>query len=328
MTVDILATDRVVVKTWGFKESSGGTNPAIQFPVGGKLPADTPARLKIPQSLSSVAHNSTSGLQGGTPAEFFHMTELQNDTFPGIKGVDIASADPLVIGVDGSMFDVTGNVDFADMTVAANRDFTLRFTGTPLITNSATIIISGGDFQAVAGDVWECQSIAADTVLVTNITKADGTAVVGGGAEDYIFIRDEKSSGTQGGTFTSGAWRTRDLNVEVSDAGSHASIASNQITLAAGTYRFQAFAPGYAVNSHKLRLQNITDVTTIIMGNNTDSAAGTAALAQINGRFTIAASKVLELQHRCTATVATNGLGNADSFGTEIYASIEFWKEG
>ena len=30
-------------------------------------------------------------------------------------------------------------------------------------------------------------------------------------------IEDQKSAGTAGGTFTSGAWRTRDLNTEVSD---------------------------------------------------------------------------------------------------------------
>ena len=65
--------------------------------------------------------------------------------------------------------------------------------------------------------------------------------------DGYILIRDEKASGTTGGTFTSGAWQTRDLNTEVVDTGNHASVATNQITLAAGTYRFRIVAPAHLV---------------------------------------------------------------------------------
>lgn len=175
VTADISSTDRVVIKSFGFKDASGGTNPAIEAPLGGKLPSDTPARIKVPQSLTSVSHNATAGLQGGTTSEFFHMTELQNNTFPGIKGADIVAANPLVIGTDGSMFDVTGNTNFATMTVAANRKFQLQFDGTPTITNGASMILpGGGDITVVAGDVWDCQSIATDTVLVTNVPAAAG----------------------------------------------------------------------------------------------------------------------------------------------------------
>lgn len=79
VTVDIGATDRIVIKTFGWKISAGGVDPAIQFPVGGKLPGDVPARLKIPQSVQTISHNSTAGKQGGDGAtEFFHMTEAQH----------------------------------------------------------------------------------------------------------------------------------------------------------------------------------------------------------------------------------------------------------
>lgn len=51
-------------------------------------------------------------------------------------------------------------------------------------------------------------------------------------------IQDQKSSGTDGGTFTSGAWRTRTLNTTVLNTiGAGFSLSSNQFTLAAAPIR-------------------------------------------------------------------------------------------
>src|SRR5690606_24299823 len=87
-------------------------------------------------------------------------------------------------------------------------------------------------------------------------------------ATDYILIQDRKPDGTTGGTFTAGSWQTRDLNTEVVDTGNHATLSSNQITLAAGTYRVRAIAPARAVNNHRARFQNVSDGTTAAMGSN------------------------------------------------------------
>lgn len=152
----------------------------------------------------------------------------------------------------------------------------------------------------------------------------------GGGAEDYILIRDEKSNGTPGGTFTSGAWRTRDLTVEVSDTGGHASISSNQITLAAGTYKVKAHAPAFQVTWHKTKLRNITDASDIVIGTSELSTSPGADQCRsfLEGRFTIAAPKVIELQHYSSSSQATQGLGQPTSIGViEVYSVIEFWKE-
>lgn len=150
----------------------------------------------------------------------------------------------------------------------------------------------------------------------------------GGTTIDYLHYRDEKTSGTDGGTFTSGAWRTRTLNTEVSDAGGVGSLSSNQITLPAGTYIVHAWAPAYSVAGHRLRLQNITDTATILLGSSTYSVASTQSHAQLMGRFVLAGSKAIELQHYCENTQATNGLGAGGAFAgvTEVFASIELWK--
>lgn len=170
-------------------------------------------------------------------------------------------------------------------------------------------------------------------VLTSNGTTAAWAASSASGAPDYILIREEQTSGTAGGNFTSGAWRTRVLNKEVTDTGNHASLASNQITLAAGTYRYRIQAPGFMCNGHACKLYNIT------AGADVADSEGSPAYSDSNltngittysisaGVFTVAGSTVFEVQHQCGTTRNTNGLGGPAVLGQkEIYTIVEFWK--
>jgi len=96
------------------------------------------------------------------------------------KGVDIASASPLVITAGSDYFDVTGTTNFSAMTVATNRQFTLQFDGALTMTHHATNLDLPGEanITTAAGDVATFQSTGANTVQCINYTKADGTAVV------------------------------------------------------------------------------------------------------------------------------------------------------
>jgi hypothetical protein len=156
-------------------------------------------------------------------------------------------------------------------------------------------------------------------------------AVSGGGAADYFRLHDSKAATTDGGTFTSGAWQKRTLTEDINDI-SGASVASSVITLPAGTYRCFARCPAYRVDMHVGRLRNTSDNTTAIIGGG--SRVGEAWSASqsdtiIQGRFTIAAEKTFEVQHRCLTTKADNGFGVFNNFGeNEIYTVAEFWKVG
>lgn len=153
----------------------------------------------------------------------------------------------------------------------------------------------------------------------------------GGGLEGYILIRDEKAAGTNGGTFTAGAWRTRDLTVEVNDDGNHASLSANQITLAAGTYWVEARAPAQKVSRNKCKLVNITDAVDLIVGASSFTSSGdnTQVDSYLEGEIILPAPKVIELQHRCEITANTNGFGvNSNMGAIEVYSVIEFWKQG
>jgi len=100
-----------------------------------------------------------------------------------LKGGDLTSASPLVIDTDGNYFDVTGTTNFAVMTVAANRQFTLQFDAALTMTHHATKIDLPGEanITTAAGDVATFQSTGANTVQCINYTRAAGTAIAGGG---------------------------------------------------------------------------------------------------------------------------------------------------
>jgi hypothetical protein len=121
-----------------------------------------------------------------TDAEFITGTATDRTITPAnaklltTKGGDLTSEDPLVIDTDGSYFDVTGTTNFASMTVAANRFFTLQFDGILTMTHHATNLDlpGGANITTAAGDVGIFQSTGANTVQCISYTKVDGTSIV------------------------------------------------------------------------------------------------------------------------------------------------------
>lgn len=144
-----------------------------------------------------------------------------------------------------------------------------------------------------------------------------------------LHVRDQRASGTLSGTFTSGAWRTRTLQTVLTNEIASASLAANQISLPAGTYYIEAFALGLKTDANQAKLRNITDSTDTVIGSSgrTNSGADENSRSTVAGRFTIAGTKVFELQHQCATTSPNNGFGGAASFGVaEVYAEVCIWK--
>jgi len=159
------------------------------------------------------------------------------------------------------------------------------------------------------------------------------------GALNYnnlLYIEDQKTSGSAGGASTGATWNVRTLNTSLVANITGASLSTNQITLPAGTYWIEASAP--AVNDrsgnpqrNKVRLRNITDSTTDIVGTSeyTDASSNenTQTVSNMSGLVTIAGTKVFELQHYTSNTVATYGRGDPTSSGeVEVYSRIKIYK--
>ena len=165
--------------------------------------------------------------------------------------------------------------------------------------------------------------------------KTDGSGNLSFGAaglfSSYAIIADVKSNLTSGGTFTAGAWQTRDLNTEIADSDSIVSISSNQFTLAACSYLIKARCPAFNTNAHQSRLYNVSDsnveqvgTTSFVNSNSGHVVTDSFCLA----RVTISGSKTFEIQHYAAVTSATYGFGVGGNMGNSmIYTTVEIYKE-
>jgi len=144
-----------------------------------------------------------------------------------------------------------------------------------------------------------------------------------------MIVQDKRASGTDGGTFNSGSWATRDLNTTLINNINGASLSSNQVTLPAGTYEITGRAGATGVNLHKIRLNPISGTMfTAIIGTNENTTSGGTSTdvttwSSATGIVSLTATTVFELQHRCSTTQATIGRGVAVTFGVdELYAEV------
>ncbi len=147
------------------------------------------------------------------------------------KGGNLASASPLILGINGDYFDVTGTTGFSSITVATNRRFRLQFDGVLAITVGAGITLNngGGNFTTGAGDIIDFQSIAIDIVVGT-ITKADGTSPV---TADTGFTQETAIATTSGTSFNFGSIPSGITQIIVSFSGVSLS-GSDKITVLLG----------------------------------------------------------------------------------------------
>jgi hypothetical protein len=146
-------------------------------------------------------------------------------------------------------------------------------------------------------------------------------------AVKVAIVNDTKAAGSSGGTFTAGSWVQRTLNTLIS-ADSFVSLATNNVTiLETGKYYLRALAPASGVNYHQVRL----------VKNGTELALGTVSLiGQIAGNThshvawggSLTSGDVIQLQHRCSVTYATYGLGAGidASWGSVVFSEMEIIK--
>lgn len=140
-----------------------------------------------------------------------------------------------------------------------------------------------------------------------------------------LHVGDRRASGTSAGTSTAGSYLTRVLNAILTNTISGASLAANQITLPAGTYEIDARVPGYACGGFRAKLFNVTDGADLIIGGFGSASVSylTADYCTVRGRFTLAATKALDVRMRCNVTRATDGLGVPLGYGdVESYTDV------
>ncbi|MCK5611030.1 hypothetical protein KAR91_54660 [Candidatus Pacearchaeota archaeon] len=144
-------------------------------------------------------------------------------------------------------------------------------------------------------------------------------------------VEDVKSPNVDGGTFTSGAWQTRDTQ-EGSDPHELITVSGNSITMTnKGSYRFIGSCPAYKVDNHKIRLNSNLNAAVAVGSTETSAAAdGAATRSFIDKVIDVVDGEVITIQHRCETTGTTTGFGNAVNLGStsETYTMFTIIKVG
>lgn len=168
----------------------------------------------------------------------------------------------------------------------------------------------------------EAMASAMAEMFTSLVDASEGAC--GANMEAPILIFDQKAQNTDGGSFNSGAWRVRDLNVLVDLDSIGASLSSNEFTLPAGRWLIEWGAPARLVTSHMTRLWSVTENTSVGLGSsaycpnadNEDRSFG--AVFQNNS-----AETTYRIEHRCTVTRATDGFGFATNLEAETYTQVK-----
>jgi hypothetical protein len=253
--------------------------------------------------------------------------------------------------VNGDSWTIKDNgiyhISASDGTGALNFGFTInQVTLTTGISSLPVnqVLIEGGVGTGVEGVVSWCGGLREGDIIRCNTNGGTGTStttarfvitkigvpgLLGLPKNQTVYLKDVKSSGTDGGTFTSGSWQTRVLNTIEGDS-TIVSLSSNQFTLQPGRYEFYTTAPADRVNNHKAKLRNITDSTDQIIGSSERSLNTTGQVSNksvIEGIVEITSPKIFEVQHQCQTTQTVVGFGDASSFGvSEVYTQVKITK--
>lgn len=272
------------------------TNPYFDFPAYGSR--FTPGVLARAEDINAVFDLASVGFDGVTTALAL-KAPLASPTF-------------------------TGTVTFSGSAVASGASsFTLPSPGA--VTDDS----SKGATTAWVHDLVGSLSVGLPSQTGYNTTLRTNGTTASWGYLDHLHVRESQSSGADGGASSATTTHARTLNTVVENTIAGASLASNKVTLPAGTYKVRAHAPGYACGNQRLTLYNVTASAALLVGpNGQASVSGSAsAAATLSGVFTLAVESEVRLDHYTQAAKATDGLGRALSTGvSEVYSEMELWR--
>lgn len=280
------------------------------------------------QTITGASDNGA-GLVRLTVASTADYSTGKVETVSDVLGTTEANGTWTITVVDGTHIDLQGSA-FANTWVSGG---TIGGGFKEIGLSELLDFVTGatrGDLLVRGVSTWNRVARGAQGTVI----RSDGVDI-GYGNIPLLHVRDQRAQNSNGDTAMAGnTWTKRTLQTSVINEITDASLASSQITLPAGTYEIDAGVMlGMANNGQcKLRLYNTTDASAIIVGMSEHAPFVAAGLSSANvtsrlkGRFTLAATKVLEVQgiSDSSAQVFANNFTST----VEVYADVLIRKVG
>tara|TARA_B100000424_G_scaffold250170_1_gene224649 strand:- start:1206 stop:1970 length:765 start_codon:yes stop_codon:yes gene_type:complete len=214
-------------------------------------------------------------------------------------------------------------------TIGSGSTSSFTSSGTTLASAPSVLNYDGSQSFNLTSDISATKFIGISSGL-------SGIGITG-----IAIFQDSKAYNVNGGTFTNGAWRDRDLNEEVGSNNIGATLSSNKFTLKPGVYQIEWWATAYYVRTSISRLYNVTDdeVLTGVGGTvqinqqtyNWNGNGGTDRLHGSTPKITLNTDTEIKLQHQCLTTRTSYGFGYRSgwsAFGDNHYTYVVIHKSG
>lgn len=223
----------------------------------------------------------------------------------------------------------TGAISASTIELGHASDTTLSraSAGDVAVEGNRMFRVGGADVPVADGGTGASTATAARTNLGAILTDAVFPGAI------VCIAEDNQTSGTDGDALTDNVDITRTLNTLVYNRNTMASLASNRLTLPAGTWliKWEAQIGGGADNArHQSFLYNQTDTSEVKRGfsglyDTGSDVNGGNCLSTGMTVVTIAAPKAFEIRHRSNSGGAAANQGNAAILGTEVYTRVCVW---
>ena len=201
-------------------------------------------------------------------------------------------------------------------------------------------VSSTGILNATANSVNHLDT--TDSVNISsNITATNfvgfGSHLIGIGYTEVAIIRDKKDN-EHGGSFTGGAWRTRDLTESVRLSNIGGSLSNNEFSLVGGTYVIEFNCPSVYVNYSSTRLWNVSAGEEVGTGaTNTVcqhgyirnvNYVGHNRIYQKSAKIILTGITTFRIEHQCSYYGNTVGFGFnwSDSPNGNYYTMVRIYK--
>lgn len=289
----------------------------IATALGNRLRTDTDAQgLTSPQKVNAKTNIDLQNVDNTSDAtKNAAVATITNKTIDGVNNA-ITNVS-LTTGVQGTLPIANGGTNGTTKVTAFDSLSPMTTLGDLIIGGSA----GSGTRLAVGSNG---QVLTLDSGSPVWITPTAGAVKI-------ATIKDVKTSGTNGGSYTAGSWVTRDLNTLSDPSSIITSLSSNVFTLPAGTYHIKWSSPATGVDYFTTRLYNTTDSTEALTGSAAITASGSSwpvgSLSLGDGVLTIAGAKSFRIELRGATTNAGAGaLGGQNSFTTPVYTQVTIQK--